>query len=157
LRVWYAGTSTQRNATILSILAIIATMGLAIIYPKPRTVAEETAHYPSLEVIFTVSLIGLVLFGIKSQVIDRIDSPFRASRYQDGVILNVQIPFSVNFGNQIKLLGAELEPSVTSGGTSEIRLFWSLVVDAIETDYSTIVELVDSQGIVIAEASNFYP
>src|SRR5690606_24014735 len=36
-------------------------------------------------------------------------------------------------------------------------LFWSLVVDAIETDYSTIVELVDSQGIVIAEASNFYP
>lgn len=157
VRVWYAGTSTQRNANILSILALISILGLAIIYPKPRPIAEGIMQSPSLEMIITVSLIGLALFGIKAQVIDRIDSPFRASRYQDGVIHNVQIPFSVNFGNQIQLLGAEIDSSVVSGGISEVTLFWSLVVDAIETDYSTIIELVDSQGIVIAEASNFYP
>ncbi len=157
IRIWYAGTSTQRNATILSILAVIGTVGLAIIYPKPRPIAEGITQSPSLEMMITVALVGLALFGIKAQVIDRIDSPLRASRYQNGVINNVQIPFSVNFGNQIQLLGAELEPSVASGSISEITLFWTLVGEAIETDYSTMIELVDSQGIVIAEASNFYP
>lgn len=156
IRVWYAGTGTQRNALILSILAVIATVGLAIIYPKPDNILDNTG-YPSAQIILVVSLMGLGLFGVKSLVIDRINSPFRTERYQDGVIQNVQSPFSTNFGNQIQLLGAEIDPSVVSGGTSEITLFWSLVGDAIDTDYSSMIEIVNSQGIVIAEASSFYP
>ncbi|GAB5491184.1 MAG: hypothetical protein Phog2KO_13990 [Phototrophicaceae bacterium] len=157
LRVWYAGTAIQNNATLLSIVAGLAVIGLIFIFPKPRPNTEGNATYPSLEITLMVCLVGLAVFSMKALLIDRTNNPLRSTRYQDGIIQNVDSPLSVNFDNQIRLLGANYDPTVISGGNNDISLFWTVSNEGITNDYSTRVQVINSQGIVIAEDSSFYP
>ena len=65
------------------------------------------------------------------------------------------IPLQVTFGDQLKLIGADVsEPSVQPGGLIEITLYWQAVAP-IEKDYSTFVHLLDENEVVVAQRLMF--
>src|SRR5512139_125193 len=66
------------------------------------------------------------------------------------------IPLDVMFGDQIKLIGADVKSSSTQpGGQSEIVLYWQ-ALKPIEKDYSTFVHLLDANDIMVAQR-DMYP
>jgi 4-amino-4-deoxy-L-arabinose transferase-like glycosyltransferase len=67
-----------------------------------------------------------------------------------------QIPLDVTFGDQLKLIGANVRASSTQpGGQSEIVLYWQ-ALKPIDKDYSTFVHLLDANDIVVAQR-DMYP
>ncbi|MDQ7037032.1 MAG: hypothetical protein Q9P01_19995 [Anaerolineae bacterium] len=114
------------------------------------------SHSP-LQIAFWVMGIGLALFLVKTGVIDRIDSPFKTSRLVDGSITNVETTLNSDFSGEIRLLGVLLPERIKSGESSQIRVFWTLVGETLDTNYSTILYLRDSQQNIIAESGSFYP
>jgi 4-amino-4-deoxy-L-arabinose transferase-like glycosyltransferase len=67
-----------------------------------------------------------------------------------------QIPLDVTFGDQIKLLGADVTSSSASpGGQTEITLYWQ-ALKPIDKDYSTFVHLLDANDIMVAQR-DMYP
>lgn len=153
--IWYAGTDTQRNATILSALALL--LVCLVLYPFPTTEDTQTEQAVSLQLFVIASLLGLGMLAIKTQVIDRMDSPLKTARYVDGTLEGVDTPLYTDFNNGIRLLGVNTIQPTVSGNTATIDLFWTVTNAPTERDYSSIVQLVNSQGIVIAEERTFLP
>jgi hypothetical protein len=153
IRLSYGMTSTQRNATILSVVALIA---LGFILFLWHDAASQVSHEPS-QFAWPVIGISLSLFLLKILVIDMVDSPFKTERFQNGQIAGLTIPLNANFGGEIALLGAEAVSSVKSGEMAEIRLFWTPLVEDVTTDYSTRLTLQDLQGNIVSETGSFYP
>ena len=157
IEIFYGGTETQQLAMFLSIAGLVAVILVVVRYIPGSDRAIHSSASLSSGIIMTVALVGLILFGVKSQLIDHRDTVFRDSRFQDGIIEDVAIPASINFDNEIRLIGAEIGNSMVSGETTTIQLYWTLTDDSIGNEYSTIVQVVDSQDIVIAESGSFYP
>jgi 4-amino-4-deoxy-L-arabinose transferase-like glycosyltransferase len=67
-----------------------------------------------------------------------------------------QVPFDVTFGDQLKLIGADVKsPAVQPGGQSEITLYWQ-ALQPVAKDYSTFVHLLDANDITVAQR-DMYP
>jgi 4-amino-4-deoxy-L-arabinose transferase-like glycosyltransferase len=67
-----------------------------------------------------------------------------------------QIPLDVTFGDQLQLIGADVESiSTQPGGQGEIVLYWQ-ALKPIEKDYSTFVHLLDANDIIVAQR-DMYP
>ncbi len=67
-----------------------------------------------------------------------------------------QILLDVTFGDQLKLIGADVaSSSAQPGGQNEITLYWQ-ALKPIEKDYSTFVHLLDANDIVAAQR-DMYP
>ncbi len=67
-----------------------------------------------------------------------------------------QIPLDVTFGDQIKLIGAEVKSNTTQpGGAIEVTLYWQ-ALKPIEKDYSTFVHLLGEHDILVAQR-DMYP
>jgi hypothetical protein len=110
-----------------------------------------------LQMVIWAMAIGLALFAVKTLVIDCIDSPFKTSRLDNDSIQNVDMAFNSDFSGEIRLLGLSLENQVKSGNRVQIHVFWTLADETLDTDYSTVLRLRDSQQNIIAESGSFYP
>jgi 4-amino-4-deoxy-L-arabinose transferase-like glycosyltransferase len=97
-----------------------------------------------------IALVGVFMFAVSALV------PFTtiAPAYAQPAPVNAvapQIPLGAIFGDQIKLIGADVNSSVAQpGGQSEITLYWQ-VLAPIDRDYYTFVHLLDRDEIVIAQ------
>jgi hypothetical protein len=64
-------------------------------------------------------------------------------------------PLDVTFGDQIRLLGADVDSTgVQPGGSLNITLYWQAVAP-MDKDYSTFVHLLDENEIVVAQRDMF--
>ena len=67
-----------------------------------------------------------------------------------------KIPLDVAFGDQIKLIGADVKSSSAQpGGQSEVTLYWQ-ALKPVDKDYSTFVHLLDANDIIVAQR-DMYP
>lgn len=150
----YGQTGTQQMASIISMIALILAIGITIRFtlPSQRNTASQESQW---SIFLTAAVVGIVLFTFKAQVIDRTNTIFRNPRLENGILQNVDRPLNVNFNDEVRLLG--FDAITPSGDIAEIHLYWSVTNAEISVDYSSIVQMLDSGGIVIAEASNFYP
>jgi 4-amino-4-deoxy-L-arabinose transferase-like glycosyltransferase len=102
-----------------------------------------------------ITLVGAFMFGVSAL------APFTtiAPAYAQPAPLTTatpQIPLDVTFGDQLKLIGADVvSSSAQPGGQSEITLYWQ-ALEPIEKDYSTFVHLLDANDIVVAQR-DMYP
>ena len=109
---------------------------------------------PTLKI--TIIILGITLFLTKIAIIDQTNNFLRAERFANGLDNGVEIALNTNYDDEIRLLGALSINAVKAGEMANVRLFWSLSDDEVLTDYSSLIELRDSQGIVIAETGSFY-
>jgi hypothetical protein len=101
-----------------------------------------------------ITLVGMFMFAVSALAPFTTIAPVYA---QPAPMANVtpQIPLDVAFGDQIKLIGADVKSSSTQpGGQSEIVLYWQ-ALKPIEKDYSTFVHLLDANDIVVAQRDMF--
>ncbi|HSD82475.1 MAG TPA: glycosyltransferase family 39 protein [Anaerolineae bacterium] len=101
-----------------------------------------------------MALVGVFMFIISAL------APFTtiAPAYARNAPTNAapQIPVEVTFGDQIKLLGADVTSlSASPGGQSEITLYWQ-ALKPIDKDYSTFVHLLGGADILVA-GRDMYP
>lgn len=102
-----------------------------------------------------ITLVGVFMFGVAAL------APFTtiAPAYAQPAPLSAvtpQIPLEVTFGDQVKLIGADVKSAATQpGGQSEIVLYWQ-ALKPIAKDYSTFVHLLDANDIVVAQR-DMYP
>lgn len=142
----------------IGLLILTVTLAWRVWQPANDNVQFRRAQFISpLQTTFFVMGVGIALFLVKTLVIDHIDSPFKTSRLVDGSITNVETTLNSDFSGEIRLLGVSLPESIKSGESSQIRVFWTLVGEMLDTDYSTILHLRDSQQNIIAESGSFYP
>ncbi|MEL7433513.1 MAG: hypothetical protein AAFN11_06170, partial [Chloroflexota bacterium] len=161
MRVWYAGTSLQQTSIIMSGLALVAMLIVAITIRNTDPI-PVAVHGASWSLLLTIALVGLGIFTFKALVIDTIESPLRTARLQDGLLRDVENPANPdasNFDNTLRLLGTAslTQDTFTTGDTLSLELFWTLTHAPTERDYRSIVQLVNPQGFVVAEQSNFTP
>jgi len=102
-----------------------------------------------------IALVGVFMFAISAL------APFTtiAPAYAQPAPIDAFMPqFWMNstFGDQIELIGADVESSKTQpGGQSELTLYWQ-ALKPIDKDYSTFVHLLDANDIVVAQR-DMYP
>jgi hypothetical protein len=104
----------------------------------------------------SIILIGIALLLIKIFIVDIVPNPFRAERFAAGNP-GAGTLLDANFGNEIQLISLALSQNVKSGDFAPFSAFWRLFSGGISQDYSSIYQLRNSAGLVIAETGSFTP
>ena len=140
-------------------LAYLGFLGILVLSPYPKTASGQQSIVGTPgNLLFAAVFVGTAIFGMKELIVDNAQTILKRERFADGVESSLQIPLLTNFGNQIILLGYDLsQPQVKSGNIVQIKLYWQLMADRIDEDYSSLIDLRDSAGIIIAESGSFYP
>jgi 4-amino-4-deoxy-L-arabinose transferase-like glycosyltransferase len=102
-----------------------------------------------------IALVGLFMFVVSALAPFSTIAPVYA---QPAPVENAAppIPLDVTFGDQLKLIGANVaSSSAQPGGQSEITLYWQ-ALKPLEQDYSTFVHLLDANDIIVAQR-DMYP
>jgi hypothetical protein len=101
-------------------------------------------------------MIGSLLFGVKTQVVDRVVRPVRMMWFEASDAAEVA-PLGIIYGSEVTLIGAAVAPEQPrSGSEAVITLNWTLSGESVHHEYATIVEVVNADGIAIAEVNSGY-
>jgi hypothetical protein len=93
-----------------------------------------------------VMLAGGLLWA-KIALVDTGSIPLRPTRFDGQTLQDVDVPLSVNFGNELTLLGYNLpRQSIATDQPVSLELFWA-ARGSPSADYAFSVQLVDEQGI----------
>jgi hypothetical protein len=91
-------------------------------------------------------VVGLMLFGLKSLYLDHHETIFRRTRFDGTTVADVETSLQVNFGDELVLLGHDLESAVVpADGSLDLNLYWT-AAQPLTADYSIAAHLVDDQG-----------
>ncbi|NTU62876.1 MAG: hypothetical protein HGB05_05600, partial [Chloroflexi bacterium] len=90
--------------------------------------------------------VPLVFLSLKVLLIDPQLTPLRQPQLQAGALQNLQTPLSIDYGDQLRLLGYTVSPgSAPSGETVRVNLYWR-ALQPPETSYQMTVGLVDANS-----------
>jgi hypothetical protein len=102
-----------------------------------------------------ITLVGVLMFAISACAPFATIAPAYA-RSAPLATVTPAVPLDVTFGDQLRLLGADvISASTQPGGQSEITLYWQ-ALKPMAKDYSTFVHLLDANDIVVAQR-DMYP
>jgi hypothetical protein len=157
-------TPLEQMATIGSGLFLLLLLGILLfarLWPpaQPTGPAPPSAVLSPMPVMMAVVGIGVLLFALKTQIIDVYPTPIRRERFAAGAQAGAQIPIEASFEGQIELLGYDLAPrQLAPGQTAHFTLYWMpMPHSTIAGNYSSIITLRDAAGEVVAQASQTYP
>ncbi|MGJ3239224.1 MAG: 6-pyruvoyl-tetrahydropterin synthase-related protein [Anaerolineae bacterium] len=156
--VWYGQTTTQRVANLLSISALVLVLAFAWRLhsqrPASALAGDRRAEWLPLLVIV---IVGCASFALKTIWIDRTNTPLRTVRLVDGALQGLAHPLAVNFGDALRLIGADAPTTAQSGGDYTLTLYWRLQDAPLDADYSVLAQIVDARDVIISETTQFYP
>ncbi len=155
LRIALEATPAQTTAMALSALGLAAIVALLLLWRRLPPLAWD-APAPATDegrAIAVVLLVSLAVFALKSAVLDRQDTLFKAARF--GSVPEVEA--LANFGGRIDLLEVEMPADPITRRELSFRLFWRLHGSPLDHDYSSIIRMRDPSGHVVAEAMAFAP
>jgi hypothetical protein len=156
LEIRLANTDRQNLAWAISAVGLGLALVGAILF-KGQATSYENSYMPRSLIVTTLAT-AVLLFGFKIIVIDRVDTVIKRERFANGIAEGVQNPVNVNFGNTITLLGYDLpQPQVETGGMVDLTLYWQLQNVDLGTDYSSVVSLLNSDGIAYVQLTNYQP
>lgn len=142
-------------------ISFIATSLLAarLCFPGSQPLPASNCGIPGMqrtELWAFVVLAGLLIGG-KLLLADAAKFPFGYVRYDGRVLRGVQRSLRVDFADKLRLLAYDLEQdTIKSGETSRLSLYWQALKPLI-FEYSTSVQLVDSEGFTRAQHDSWHP
>ena len=155
LRLALDATPAQSLAGALSIIGLAAAILSAWrwrhrpLTPSLLHTSDEDGRRWSL--LFVA--VGIAVFFLKALALDATDTPIKQSRF--GAVMDA--PALANFGHKFDLLAVDLPAGEITQPIVTIKLYWRLHGDLTADDYSSMVRMLDPQGIVVAEAGAFAP
>lgn len=146
----------QTLGTGISFMALLTLLGvLAFSFRRaPATRTEPANNAPLAPVLgWLVVALGLLVFGLKSSVLDHQDTPFHTQSLQhlDRIVSH---PLHANWHNEIVLVGIDnlrVAPQQVTFAS-----YWQPLID-VESDYTSLYTLKDKAGNIIAQSEYFYP
>ena len=138
LELRFGSTPTRTMGTVVSLMSLLALLGLAL----PGGVHREThlRDAPSRGVLLLGGMVILFFFA-KVAVVDRQSNWFRVTSVSDEVAV-AQHTLKVRFEGQITLLGYDLpQVTVTQDGDLPLTLYWKATGPVLK-NYSVFVHLV---------------
>lgn len=159
LRISLQPTSVQSASVVISIIGILGVIGVTFIwrYVSGFSNLDRLQLDFEYQIFAIVVAIGIGVFLFKAIILDHSNTQFKSARFGDLSSDNSEIVPLANFGNQVDLIDVEAPQGEINNRFLEIKLYWALHEGAIETDYSSIIRMRDSRGLVIAESSSFQP
>jgi len=150
-------TSTQQTADTISLLALIAWSIITLWTWQSRPRIEHESHTAHISVLITFAVVGLGMFVSKVTWIETTDNPLHTRQFVNRQHQAIQNPSEADFSGLIRILGSEYTKTQQSGESVNISLFWTLQNESINQDFTSRIELRDSNGFVVAESESFQP
>jgi hypothetical protein len=161
----FGETRLRQGANAISGLALLVITGLAAkaIYDLRFTIRHASRsfairHSPFVQppAYLTLLALAFILLLTKTLYLDRFASPLK--QVFDGTRgTGAEVSHQVNFGQQVNLLGYDLDPTeVASGQTFDLTLYWQ-ARQPLATNYSALAQLVDDQQHLFAGQDNLHP
>lgn len=158
--VWFGLTPVRVWATGLSVISALALIGMNVILGQR---AKHSHQVPAPEparpgVAWGVLVAVICVLAFKLAYIDREgqQTPLRRTRFDGQSVSGVDYDLTVNFGDQLYLLGMDVPARMTSGDASEITLYWR-VPAPVDTEYSVGLALVDERGVRYGHSDHQHP
>ncbi len=153
VRLYFSETPLRLTANIISLLALLAIIGIGLKTFNLKTLNLKPANASPLRAIF---ILALALILIKTIYLDYIDNPLKRV-FSGGITAGADVSRQVNFGQQINLLGYDLpNPAAAPGQSFELTLYWQ-ARQPLTADYSALAQLVDDQQHLYAGQDNLHP
>ncbi len=159
LKLYRQLTLPQLAGTIISVLTLVGLVvyGLRLAYRRASTtkVVTTTYHPPLTTYGFRlsalVSLLVLTLIVSRPIYFDRTETIFHYTN-------TIPNPTSVNFDNQLELIGSDFQPALISGLHAErpISLYWR-AIQPLTADYSVSVQMADRFGNRFGQSDSQHP
>ncbi len=160
LELWFTETPLRRAANLLSGATLLITLALlaASLRRPPAGRRSPRPAWPGLsrQQAALIAGLGLLAIGGKLLWLDRFDTPFK--HIFDGKrVAEAGTPSSLNFGDEITLLGYTLNQTrLAPGQTFELIAYWQ-ANRPLSVNYSAFAQLVDDQGHLFAGQDNLHP
>jgi hypothetical protein len=164
LQLFFQETPLRRTADVISIIALGITLilfGLNPIYhhytAKNRTTnyASRTSHY-GLRAFASLTGLGLIFILTKTLYLDHFDNPLKHT-FDGATVAEADVARQVNFGDQVNLLGYDLDRRQAAPGQSfNLALYWQ-ARRPLATNYSALAQLVDADSHLYAGQDNLHP
>lgn len=162
VEIWLARSRTQAISTVVSGMALLATIGILILWPllrgKPAVAyleRFETSRETRRALIAAV-IVGLLALGVKA-AFDLVPNPLRQERFSSGYEAGVQHVTDANFNREITLIGYDAPTEAVPAGTvTSFALYWTPRVK-LTKDYIAVFTLRDADGVEIAQTTYHRP
>lgn len=159
LLLQFGETPIRQAANILSLLALVAVIGLGFLaYRNPSHIENQEETVSDFTLTQFAILIGLALAFLltKTLYLDRFDSPLKHV-FTGAQETGAKVSRQVNFGHQVNLLGYDLnQTNAASGQPFNLTLYWQ-ARQPLTTNYSALAQLVDNQQHLFAGQDNLHP
>jgi len=135
IKVFTQPTPPQILGVVMSLVSLAI---LIIVTQLPITNCQSPREASSLHSSFGIHHSSFISLFIASLFIVHLFSPFRSSP-------PIPNPLSVNFDNQLELIGFEYPPTLVSGDSIDLKLYWR-AIEKLDKNYSTTIQLADKFG-----------
>jgi len=129
--------------SLLSLVLLFATSHQPSATSQSPIIPRRTSHAPTLTSLFILSL-----FITRVVYLDRYETIFHRTRLH-----SLPNPASINFGDQLNLIGFEYSPTTISGGALNIHLYWQ-IIPPVNVNYSASLQLADHFGNRFGQSDN---
>jgi len=139
LRLELRPTRPQAIGTVISLIALVSLIALG--FQRSAVSSQPPAPRESSFVIrHPLGAFVIILLLTRILYFDRVETPFHHTNLN-----NLPNPVSVNFDDQLELIGFEYAPTLTSNNQLPITLYWRALAP-LTIDYSVTVQLADRFG-----------
>ncbi len=152
LRLFRQLTSPELAGTIISLIGLLGVVvwafwGKFVPHIEQQSPTPITSYGLGLSVTLVVISVALLL--VRAFYFDRVETAFHHTN-------PIPNPISVNFGDQLELVGFEYGNTLTSGGELPVMLYWR-ASQPLTNDYSVSVQLADRLGNRFGQADSQHP
>jgi len=149
IKIFLQPTLPQVAGTVISLIALaillITTRRSITNYQSP------TIQLPTSNFQFLTSFFILSLFIVRVAYLDRYETIYNYTQLN-----KLPNPTSLNFGNQIEMIGYTIPQPVSSGDILRFKLFWK-PLPPVSDDYSVTVQLADRFGNRFGQSDSQHP
>jgi len=145
-------------SNVISLVSLVFIVGLFVLSFKKGKRFGLSAWSDGFTRRQFMILAGLAVVLVLAKVLylDRFDNPLKHS-FDGRRVAGVDVPRQVNFGNQVNLLGYDLDRNtVTSGRPFNLTAYWQ-ARQQLSVNYSSLAQLVDDENHLYAAQDNLHP
>ena len=150
IKVFLQSTLPQTIGTIFSLVALVILLSI-ILLQSPIHIPQSTHSAFRIPHSAFVSLFILSLFIVRVAYLDRYETVFNYTQLD-----KLPNPTSLNFGNQVEMIGYTIPQAVSSGDLLRFKLFWK-PLPPVSDDYSVTVQLADRFGNRFGQSDSQHP